>query len=114
MVAENEAWWIAERVGCAMAMPDAAMAPARPVGLRAVDFLHGRFLSFVVPFWLVEARDAASESRDGCKEEVPFVESTLGRSALIAVGDSTRGLCMTASDSAMVRDLAEGERRTRV
>lgn len=95
-----------------MAMPEAAMAPARPVGLRAEDFLQGRFLSFVVPFGVVDTRETASESREGNNEGVPFADSKPGSSTLIAEGDSTRGLAAMAPFSVMLRDLAEGERRT--
>lgn len=82
-----------------MAMPDAAIAPARPVGLRVVDFFQGRFFSFVAPFVVVDMRDTTSESRGGNNEALPFADSnvdegcTEGNSgARSAVGDSTIGV----------------------
>jgi hypothetical protein len=38
------AWCVGDRTGLAMASPEAAMALARPVGLRALDRRQGRLL----------------------------------------------------------------------
>lgn len=81
-----------------MAIPDAAMAPARPVGLRVVDFFQGRRFSFVAPFVVVDMRDTASESRGGNNDALPLADSGAvsicceGNAVLRAVGDSTMGV----------------------
>lgn len=76
-------------------MPDAAIALARPVGLRVVDFFQGRFFSFVLLSAVVDMRDAASESRGGTNEALPSAcpaPAREGNSVRDAVGDSTMGV----------------------
>lgn len=108
----NCAAWAAEKVGLAIAMPDAAIALAKPVGLRfAVPRRQGRFLSaslslsLPLSLPLVELIEMASESFGALSRRLlPFVGvldcDTDGYSgARSAVGDSTIGVIVPYMDT---------------
>ena len=90
------------RLWFAIASPDAAIALAKPVGLREADddLRQGLFFSWERP--VEEIRDTESESRGesvlrklelptGTVAECTIVGGGEGYSRRIAVGDSTRG-----------------------